>query len=59
MKIPMTSGEQVMQRAMRILIKIKDGEYLVEIVDSDVDAMMRCRSLGAQNWNVIGWQEQI
>lgn len=59
MKMPMPKGEDAVQRAMRILIKIKDGEYLVEVVSSVDDAVARSRTLGAINWNLIGWQEKL
>lgn len=59
MKIPMPTGEFAVQRAMRILIKIKDGEYLVEVVNSVDDAFARCRRHGAMGWDHIGWQESI
>ncbi len=52
-------GREILIHPMRVLIKVADGDYYVEVVNSVDEAFAACRRHGAQSWNQIGWQQPI
>ncbi len=41
----------------KILVKMADGQFQVEVVSSVDEAQGLCRKMGAENWDHIGWVE--
>lgn len=45
-------------KPLKILIKMADGQFHVEEVNSVDEAQGLCRKMGGQSWDHIGWSEQ-
>jgi hypothetical protein len=45
-------------KPMKILVKMADGQFQVEVVNSVDEAQGLCRKMGAENWDHIGWIEK-
>jgi hypothetical protein len=45
-------------KPMKILVKMPDGRFQVEVVNSVDEAQGLCRKMGAENWDHIGWVEK-
>lgn len=45
-------------KPMKILVKMADGQFQVEVVNSVDEAQGLCRKMGAENWDHIGWVDQ-
>ncbi len=45
-------------KPMKILVKMADGQFQVEVVSSVDEAQGLCRKMGAEKWDHIGWIEK-
>lgn len=45
-------------KPMKILVKMADGQFQVEVVKSVDEAQGLCRKMGAESWDHIGWVEK-
>ncbi len=45
-------------KPMKILVKLADGQFQVEVVSSVDEAQGLCRKMGAEKWDHIGWIEK-
>lgn len=45
-------------KPLKILVKMPDGRFQVEVVNSVDQAQSLCRKMGADSWDHIGWAER-